>query len=179
MTDNNNTPMFDPLTWLGQQGNGDTKPVPAAPSPQPTACQPLSHQEELAKATAVVRELISIGANIAESYGDYVKLGFALANGLGCDGRDLYHMLCAHSTKYRMSDCERKWQECLRKSDGRDLYHMLCAHSTKYRMSDCERKWQECLRKSDGRTTIATFYHMARQAGIDLNAIARKQQHYY
>ncbi len=148
MTVENNTPLFDPLAWLGQQGNGNKKPAPAAtPSPQPTACQPLSHQEELAKATAVARELISIGANIAEDYNDYVKLGFALANGLG--------------------------------SDGRDLYHMLCAHSTKYRMGDCERKWQECLGKSDGRTTIATFYHMARQAGVDLNAIARKQHHHY
>lgn len=92
-------------------------------------------------ATAVTRELIAIGANIAESYGDYVRLGFALANGLG--------------------------------SDGRALYHTLCAHSTKYRQGDCERKWQECLRQADGRTSIATFYHMARQAGVDISAIAK------
>ena len=109
----------------------------------PSACQPLSHQEELAKATAVVRELIARGANIAESYDDYVRLGFALANGLG--------------------------------SDGRDLYHMLCAHSTKYRMQACERKWQECLRKADGRTSIATFYHMAREAGVDIKV---KRNHF-
>ena len=139
---------FDPLAWLGQQDSTQTKSTPAVtPSPQPTVCQPLSHSEELAKATAVTHELIALGANIAESYIDFVRLGFALANGLG--------------------------------GDGRDLYHMLCAHSTKYRMADCERKWQECLRKSDGRTTIATFYHMARQAGVDLNAIARKQHDYY
>lgn len=130
---------FDPMAWLGQQD--DVKSTPT-PSPQPTACQPLSPSEELALATAVTRELIAIGANIAESYGDYVRLGFALANGLG--------------------------------SDGRDLYHQLCAHSTKYRQSDCERKWQECLRQADGRTSIATFYHMARQAGVDISAIARK-----
>lgn len=134
---------FDPLVWLGQQDGDKTKSTPptVTPSPQPTACQPLSHEGELAKATAVTRELIDIGANIAENYSDFVRLGFALANGLG--------------------------------SDGRDLYHMLCAHSTKYRMSDCERKWQECLRKSDGRTSIATFYHMARQAGVDLKAITK------
>ena len=113
---------FDPLVWLGQQDGDKTKSTPptVTPSPQPTACQ---------------------RANIAENYSDFVRLGFALANGLG--------------------------------SDGRDLYHMLCAHSTKYRMADCERKWQECLRKSDGRTSIATFYHMARQAGVDLKAITK------
>ena len=76
------------------------------------------------------------GASIAELYGDYVKLGFALANGLG--------------------------------SEGRRLFHMLCSQSQKYREADCERKWQECMSQNDGRTTIATFYHMARLAGIDL-----------
>jgi hypothetical protein len=133
---------FDPLAWAGQQdGSKNAQPV-ATPSQQPTACQSLSHAEELAKATAVARALIDRNANIAEDYIDYVRLGFALANGLG--------------------------------SDGRDLYHMLCAHSTKYRMSDCERKWQECLRKTDGRTSIATFYHMAREAGVDISAVAKK-----
>ena len=136
--------VFDPMAWLGQQD--DVKRTPA-PSPQPTACQPLSPSEELALAKAVTRELIAIGANIAESYGDYVRLGFALANGLG--------------------------------SDGRDLYHQLCAHSTKYRQKDCERKWQECLRQADGRTSIATFYHMARQAGVDISTIARKYRTNY
>ncbi len=133
---------FDPLAWAGQQGGSKNAQPVATPSQQPTACQPLSHAEELAKATAVARALIDRNANIAEDYIDYVRLGFALANGLG--------------------------------SDGRDLYHMLCAHSTKYRMSDCERKWQECLRKTDGRTSIATFYHMAREAGVDISAVAKK-----
>ena len=126
---------FDPMAWAATK--------PEKPTPQPMASQPLSPTEELAKATAVTHELIRIGANIAEDYRDYVRLGFALANGLG--------------------------------SDGRDLYHMLCAHSTKYRMRDCERKWQECLSKSDGRTSIATFYHMARQAGVELKELKVKK----
>ena len=98
--------------------------------------------EELAKARAVTRELLRRGANIAEDYGDYLKLGFALANGLGCQGRELYHQLCRQSPKYREADCERKWQQC--------------------------------LNKTDGRTTIASFYNMAKQAGVDLSSIARE-----
>ena len=129
---------FDPMAWAATK--------PEKPTPQPMASQPLSPTEELAKATAVTHELIRIGANIAEDYRDYVRLGFALANGLG--------------------------------SRGRDLYHMLCAHSTKYRMTDCELKWQECLRKADGRTSIATFYHMARQAGADIKRINNERFKY-
>ena len=141
--DTPNNPVFDPMAWLAQKPSATTHPRSSAPAnTQPTkACQSLSHADELAKATAVVRQLIDRNANIAEDYLDYVRLGFALANGLG--------------------------------SDGRDLYHMLCAHSTKYRMEDCERKWQECLSKADGRTSIATFYHMAREAGVDIKNMKR------
>ena len=132
-------PTFNPMAWLSQSSEKAKSLAIKPPSSAPSACQPLSSAEELAKATAVASELIAIGANIAEDYNDYVRLGFALADGLG--------------------------------SSGRDIYHMLCAHSTKYRMRECEQKWQECLRKSDGRTSIATFYHMARQAGVDLSTL--------
>jgi hypothetical protein len=136
-------PTFNPMAWLSQSSEKAKSLAIKPPSSAPRACQPLSSAEELAKATAVARELIAIGANIAEDYNDYVRLGFALADGLG--------------------------------SSGRDIYHMLCAHSTKYRMRECEQKWQECLRKSDGRTSIATFYHMARQAGVDLSTLKFKK----
>lgn len=140
--DTPNNPVFDPMAWLAQKPSASARPSSTAANTQPTkACQSLSHADELARATAVVRQLIDRNANIAEEYLDYVRLGFALANGLG--------------------------------SDGRDLYHMLCAHSTKYRMEDCERKWQECLSKADGRTSIATFYHMAREAGVDIKNMKR------
>ena len=125
---------FDPTVWAAA---GEPQKKPAATQSRPaTACQPASHQEELARATAVAYELMRRGANIAEQYDDYVKLGFSLANGLG--------------------------------SDGRRLYHLLCSQSTKYQEAACEGKWNECLSKSDGRTTIATYYQMAKQAGVNL-----------
>ena len=102
--DNNS---FDPMAW-------------AAASEAPKA-EHVNYQQnsELEKAKATTDELLRIGANIAESYDDYLHLGFALADGLGADGRELYHQLCAQSTKYRAKDCETKWQECLSKHDGR------------------------------------------------------------
>jgi len=130
---------FDPNEWVKKSAES---PKPTV-SHQPSAnSQPLHPMEELAKARAVTRELLRKGANIADDYVDYLKLGFALANGLG--------------------------------SDGRELYHQLCRQSQKYRESDCERKWQQCLRQNDGRTTLATFYNMAKQAGVDLSSIARE-----
>ena len=115
---------FDPLAWAsGVPANDDNNNiVPAAPaktaaSESPSSsCMPATTLQE---AQAVADELVRIGANIAESYDDYLRLGFALAEGLGPDGHDIYHRLCAQSTKYSYEECERKWQECLSKQDGR------------------------------------------------------------
>ena len=115
---NNN--VFDPLAWANNSANSvnaNEKPQNVASHVTNPANAPLD--DELAKAQAVADELIRKGANIAESYDDYLHLGFALAEGLGPQGRDLYHRLCSQSTKYRESDCEKKWEECIAKQDGR------------------------------------------------------------
>lgn len=99
--------IFDPMAWAA----ADDAPKANIVNNEPCA--------EFEKAKATVEELLRIGANIAESYDDYLQLGFALADGLGADGRNLYHQLCAQSSKYRAQDCDKKWQECLAKHDGR------------------------------------------------------------
>ncbi|MCR5038937.1 MAG: DUF3987 domain-containing protein [Bacteroidales bacterium] len=123
---------FDPTQWVNNPTQQQGTPVPAAcgrpqsgqvNNQQPTtgSQQPMTDyfSADIEKARAVCDELLRLGANIAESYDDYLKLGFALADGLGAEGRDIYHQLCAQSTKYREGDCEKKWQECLSKKDGR------------------------------------------------------------
>ena len=142
----NQTKSFDPLAWANNSANNVSENEDAkttVPQVNNDHADGGSTQDvELAKAQAVCDELIQRGANIAESYEDYLKLGFALADGLGADGHDIYDTLCAQSKKYRKADCEKKWQEC--------------------------------LSKRDGRTTIATFYDMAKQAGIDLSEVSRR-----
>jgi len=58
--------------------------------------------------------------------------------------------------------------------EARDLFHLVSSQSSKYCEAVCEKKWQECLAKRDGRITVATFYKMAQQAGVDLSAISRQ-----
>ena len=137
-----NNKVFDPMVWASQNNannisNEHTDKV--SPVTKQIAQNP---DDELAKAQATADELLRMGANIAESYDEYLHLGMALSNGLG--------------------------------EQGHDIYHQLCAQSSKYREGDCEKKWQECLHKNDGRITIASFYKMAQDAGVDLTAIARQ-----
>ena len=112
---------FDPLAWANA-GNMNSDHAAKKEDAPKTTGRIVAHpttDDEKAKARAVTDELLRRGANIAESYDDYLHLGFALADGLGPDGRDLYHQLCSQSAKYHEADCEKKWQECLSKSDGR------------------------------------------------------------
>ena len=123
--------VFDPVTWAGK--SAETRKPVTSTKHQPAVSQPLHPMEELAKARAVTRELLRRGANIADDYGDYLKLGFALANGLGSQGRELYHELCSQSTKYRESDCERKWQQCMSQNDGRTTIATFLAVQRNFR----------------------------------------------
>lgn len=126
---------FDPMVWVNKNDVNDRQS-----QSETSVFFPISDLgDELEKAKAVCDELLLIGANIAESYHDYLRLGFSLAEGLGFNGRDIYHALCSQSKKYRFDECERKWQECL---------------STK-----------------NGKVTIATYYKMAQDAGVDLIAV--------
>ena len=128
---------FDPMAWVNQDDANKSQPQRENINNIPMA--DYYRDDELSKAKAVCDELMLRGANIAESYDDYLRLGFSLAEGLG--------------------------------SDGRDIYHALCSQSGKYRKDECESKWQECLRTKNGSITIATYYKMAKDAGIDLKSV--------
>ena len=136
-----NITSFDPKAWANMnnadnvQDNMQTNHPSALLKNARASVPPCG---ELAKARAITEDLISRGANIAESYDDYVKLGFSLAQGLGIDGHDLYHELCAQSTKYSYVECEAKWQEC--------------------------------LSKHNSSVTIASFYKMANDCGVNVAA---------
>lgn len=132
-------PNFDPMAWVNKDNAHRIKPRPSNTAYTSVA---LSDYDELSKAQAVCDELMLRGANIAESYDAYLRLGFSLAEGLGSDGHDIYHALCSQSGKYHWDECERKWQECL---------------STK-----------------NGRITIATYYKMAQDAGVDLKEVFKQ-----
>ena len=104
---------FDPMAWVNKENADNSQSRAEDRTNIPTAES--YRDDELGKAQAVCDELMARGANIAESYDDYLRLGFSLAEGLGSDGHDIYHALCSQSGKYLRDECERKWQECYRR----------------------------------------------------------------
>lgn len=51
---------------------------------------------------------------------------------------------------------------------GRELFHTVCKESNKYDEIHAEKLFSDCVKLNDGRTTIATFFHLCKEAGIKL-----------
>ena len=58
---------------------------------------------------------------------------------------------------------------------GRDLFHEVSRMSSKYDAAECDKKYDNCLRTGNGSITIATFFQMAKDAGVDIRT-SRPQQ---
>ena len=118
--------VFDPLAWAAAgtnaaKGNGQRKAdqVNNLQSGAEVHPRTLCAGDTKAEILAVIDELLVRGANIAESYHDWWRLGCVLAWELGEEGREAYHRLSAMSAKYNQHECERKWRECMRVCDGK------------------------------------------------------------
>lgn len=136
--------VFDPMAWASQNNASEKKN-----EPQQTASAPVVNSD--VSTPLPDGELAKARATVEE----LIRLGANIA------------------------DSYQDWWECgcaLAElgPEGRDLFHQVSSQSPKYREGQCEKKWQECLAKRDGRITIATFYDMAKRAGVDLSAISRQ-----
>ena len=78
---------FDPMVWASQNDANTVVNEQNAKAAQVSNPTTADCGDELAKAQTTADELLRMGANIAESYDEYLHLGMALANGLGEQGR--------------------------------------------------------------------------------------------
>ena len=99
---------------------------------------------------AMIKQMDEKGINLCEDYSDWVRICYALVQEFQEQGRDYFHTLSSHSSKYNSLDCDSQFTACLKN------------HSeTKSKKS-----------------SISTIYFHAKQNGIDIysehtKAIAR------
>ncbi len=72
-----------------------------------------------AQLIALICLLLARGINNTEAYLAWIKVGWALAEELGSEGREYFHQLSAASSKYNERECEAKWHSLLRSNSGR------------------------------------------------------------
>lgn len=79
-----------------------------------------THQDTGYDNKAVMDAIVKSGRVIGDdSYGDWLKIGLALASAFGESGRQYFHDLSSRSGKYDAGDCDKKFDNCLRSNQGR------------------------------------------------------------
>ena len=66
-----------------------------------------------------IKAIVSSGKMLGDdTYQSWLEQGFAMANEFGEDGRSYYHALSQRSSKYNQSDCDKKYDNCIRTNKG-------------------------------------------------------------
>ena len=81
---------------------------------------------------ALVEQVEASTLDITAGYENWLKIGFALAEALGEDGRDFFHRLSRFNADYDQAEADKQYDACLR-SDGsgitpRSLFHIAQQH---------------------------------------------------
>ena len=128
------------------------KPMAPAASEEPANAKAdikpneYAEQDLYSQVKMTAKCLVDKGSDITSSYDEWLKAGFALADGLGENGRDIYHLISSLYPNYNQAECDKQFDACL-KSHGHGV-------------------------------TIKTFFHMAKQAGVDIADVARQNAHH-
>ena len=62
----------------------------------------------------VTQRIEAAGIDLTADYGDWLRIGFALADALGESGRSCFHRLSRFYPAYNQQECDRQYDNCLR-----------------------------------------------------------------
>ncbi|UKK73080.1 DUF3987 domain-containing protein [Segatella bryantii] len=107
---------FDPIYWANKADEVSKSIKPRSSVnlfSKSTAAYNCDEADRLAEIQDVTRQLVDRGIDITAGYNNWLKLGFALADGLGEDGREIYHQLSQLNDEYDTAECDRQYTHCL------------------------------------------------------------------
>ena len=110
MATDNNMEAFDPMAWANLNNDNKSNAYAVATS-QVSVHNDDTDREQI---SSIVNLLVNRGIDITSGYGNWLNLGFALADGLGEDGRAYYHDLSRMNGDYNAVECDKQYNACLR-----------------------------------------------------------------
>lgn len=96
---------FNVKEWL--DASDTIKPI------EPTKNQSIS-SDKYQEVIQVVEQLEARKMDITQSYEDWRNIGFALADGFGEEGRELYHRISQFYPEYSPTECDKQYNQCLK-----------------------------------------------------------------
>ena len=88
--------------WLDQ---------PQSPSQNPSV--PTPGADPQGDIELVTQRIEAAGTDLTVDYGDWLRIGFALADAIGESGRSYFHRLSRFYPSYNQQECDRQYDNCL------------------------------------------------------------------
>jgi hypothetical protein len=123
------------------------------------------------KFSQLVKEAINKGLNITDTYDDYMKVAFAIANGFGELGRNNFHALAQMSMKYDSVSAEKQYNIALQDKGSKKitigyLYWVFKNNGLVFKNEDQHSVTAAVLAKKNKRSKEATISQLEQLNGL-------------
>lgn len=94
--------------------NENAEPFNGILRPQRKKIGKLSTSTDNSRIEALIKRIEDSKADITAEYGDWVRIGYAMATEYGEDGRTIFHRISRYNLDYDEAECDKQFSECLK-----------------------------------------------------------------
>ncbi len=105
--------------YMDLLSEGNKSSQQSAQTSTPVYAHNTSDSDTASRVEALIAELCASGRDITADYGDWLKVGFALASEFGESGRRYFHDISSLYSGYNQEESDTKYSECLKSDNGR------------------------------------------------------------
>lgn len=105
--------------YMGLLSEGNKSSQQSEQTSTPAYAHNTSDSDTASRVEALIAELRASGRDITADYGDWLKIGFALASEFGESGRRYFHDISSLYSGYSREESDTKYSECLKSDNGR------------------------------------------------------------
>ena len=108
---------------------------------------PHSSGDTTSRVESLIDSLRASHTDITSNYGDWLKVGFALAGEFGESGRSYFHDISSLYSGYNQQESDNKYNECLKSDNGRTdistLFYLAKAHGVTLPRNQMEQRAEQ------------------------------------
>lgn len=117
---------------------------------------PHSFGDTTSRVESLIDSLRASHTDITSNYGDWLKVGFALAGEFGESGRSYFHDISSLYSGYNQQESDNKYNECLKSNNGRTdictLFYLAKAHGVALPKNQMEQRAEQAYTNRKGQS---------------------------
>lgn len=117
---------------------------------------PHSSGDTTSRVESLIDSLRASHTDITSNYGDWLKVGFALAGEFGESGRSYFHDISSLYSGYNQQESDNKYNECLKSDYGRTdistLFYLAKAHGVTLQKKQLEQRAEQAYTNRKGQS---------------------------